>query len=893
MKQKFSSITDTFLDAVKDYPDNLLFQHYHDGWQTIIYREFSKRVNSVASYLISAGLKKGDRIAICSENRPEWCSAYLAVIMAGGVAVPLDAQLGPEEIRNLASDSEAKMIFHSNKTLQNAGAAAEKIMNSGGTKVTLLNFDSQEYGRVINTKPLDAFPTSVRYDLASIIYTSGTTGNPKGVMLTHKNFCSDAEALIEGRIVSHEDSVLSVLPLHHTYAFMCTFLVPVFLGASIIYPASLKGPDLMSAVRDRGVTVVIGVPQLLAIIRNGIMNKLDEQSKPVSFVLLKLLRLSGFMRDKFDINIGRFIFRSVNAAFGERYRFFGSGGARLDPEVMKDLEALGFTVLEGYGLTETSPVVTFNPVEKRKPGSVGKPLPSVEINILTPSDTGEGEIAVKGPMVMEGYYKNPSATADVIRDGWLKTGDIGRIDDEGYLFITGRSKEVIVLNSGKNIYPEDVEKMYMTSPLIKEICVLGVEKHGVAEALHAVIVPDLEYAKKSGISNIQEELKWAINEISGRIPSYMRITGFSMRKESLPRTPLGKLRRFMIKEDMARQGEAEKKAPENKLSEFGDDAAKKIVEALQVFVKEQKKISPEDNLELDIGLDSLSKIELTVALEKEFSLKLPEDFMSGIQTVRELIEKIKEKTVTGAQTGVAGKTGWKEILSVGPFEKDLEAVSLERPESKMIPTFLAHTFLKILFKLFFRLEAKGVENVPSDGNFILAANHSSYLDGPALILALPFSRFRNIYSLGLSDFFAGFLKSRFAKIAHVIPIDSASYLSKALQMSAYVIKNGRSLSVFREGGRSFDGNLMEFKKGVGILAVEMGIPVVPVLVRGALEALPRSAVFPKLSKISVTFGKPLLASEIDFSKKREGVDEYQHFADTLRERVRELKSARK
>jgi long-chain acyl-CoA synthetase len=349
----------------------------------------------------------------------------------------------------------------------------------------------------------------------------------------------------------------------------------------------------------------------------------------------------------------------------------------------------------------------------------------------------------------------------------------------------------------------------------------------------------------------------------------------------------------LIKEDMARPGETEKKAPEAKLPEFGGDAAKKIVEALQQFVKGQKKISPEDNLELDIGLDSLSKIELTVAIEKEFSLKLPEDFMSGIQTVRELVEKIKEQAITGAQAGAAGRTGWEEILSAGPSEKDLEAVSLVRPESRMIPTFLAHTFLKILFKLFFRLEVKGVENVPSDGNFILAANHSSYLDGPALILALPFSRFRNIYSLGLSDFFAGFLKSRFAKIAHVIPIDSASYLSKALQMSAYVIKNGRSLAVFPEGGRSFDGNLMEFKKGVGILAVEMGIPVVPVLVQGALEALPRSAAFPKFKKITVTLGKPLLASEIDFSKKKEGVDDYQYFADTLRERVRELMSATK
>ena len=198
---------------------------------------------------------------------------------------------------------------------------------------------------------------------------------------------------------------------------------------------------------------------------------------------------------------------------------------------MRDLEALGFTVLEGYGLTETSPVLTFNPVSCRKPGSAGKPLPSVEMRILAPSDTGEGEIEVKGLMVMKGYYKNISATDEIIREGWFKTGDIGHIDRDGYLFITGRSKEVIVLASGKNIYPEDVEKLYLASPLLKEICILDNGSQGTAESLHAVIVPDFEYAKQAGISNIQDAIKWEINSISGKIPSYMRVTRYSITKE--------------------------------------------------------------------------------------------------------------------------------------------------------------------------------------------------------------------------------------------------------------------------------------------------------------------------------------------------------------------------
>jgi long-chain acyl-CoA synthetase len=247
---------------------------------------------------------------------------------------------------------------------------------------------------------------------------------------------------------------------------MCTFLVPVFLGASITYPISLKGPDLLAAIKGRGVSILVGVPQLLALFRNSIMKKISGLPRPLPFILLKLHGLARFCREKFNINIGSAIFSSVHKGFGKQFRFFASGGAKLDPSVMKDLEALGFTVLEGYGLTETSPVLTFNPVSRRKPGSAGKPLPSVTIRITDPSDTGEGEIEIKGPMVMKGYYNNEAATAEVLRDGWFRTGDRGRLDKDGYLFITGRSKEVIVLSSGKNIYPEDVEKLYLDTPLI-------------------------------------------------------------------------------------------------------------------------------------------------------------------------------------------------------------------------------------------------------------------------------------------------------------------------------------------------------------------------------------------------------------------------------------------
>jgi len=877
------TIIDLFHKAASTYPDNTALQYYDKDWQIVTYRELAGRVTSLASHLITSGAKKDDRIAVISENRPEWPVAYLAILSAGCIAVPLDAQLGPEEVKTLLLDAGAGIVLHSSKTAGQLEGFTEHFLKSGDRDPLLINFDSAEYRELEKRSLAESLPTCDQNDIASIIYTSGTTGNPKGVVLTHRNFCSDARALIEARIVSHEDNVLAILPLHHTYAFMCTFLVPVFLGASITYPLSMKGPDMVAAIQGRGVSVVIGVPQLLSMIRNGIITRINALPKPLAFLLTRLIVLSGTVRKRLGINLGRLIFRSAHRSFGSRFRFFASGGAKLDPAVMEDLEALGFTVLEGYGLTETSPVVTFNPPEKRKPGSAGKPLPSVLIRIAHPSETGEGEIEIMGPMVMKGYYNKPSATAEVMHDGWFRTGDIGRLDHDGYLFITGRSKEVIVLSSGKNIYPDDVEKMYLSSKLIREICLTGIEHQGITDSLHAVIVPDFEYAKQAAISNLYDAIKWEINALSGRLPSYMRIRGFTLQKDPLPRTPLGKLRRFLIKPGQP-QPEAEKQnisIAEERL--FTDDIGSKVLKAVRDVLKKDQAIQADDNLELDLGLDSLSRIELVVALEAALSLKLPEDFMSDIHTLRELVEKIRHFS-GGPQTAGAEKSGWKEIISAEPEEQ----IMLEEPESVMLQSRILFAVMKLPIKHLFRLEARGVENISASGNFIIAPNHASYLDGFVVVLSLPFSVFRNLYLLGLSNFFAGSLKNWFAKKAHVIPIDSSAYLNRALQTAAYVLRHGRSLCIFPEGGRSSDNTLLEFKKGVGILAVEMGIPVVPVYIKGAFEALPRGAVWPKFRKITVTFGPPLSAKEMDFSKKPADMDNYQYFAYLIREKVKEL-----
>ena len=884
-----NTIHSIFLNTAGKHGGNIAFYYLDRTWKTITYSAFASDSKAIAAHLIKTGINKTDRIAIFSENRHEWCATYLGIVMAGAIAVPIDSQLNPESVRNLLLDSESRRIFFSSKTEANANEAA------AGLDVRKINLDSPDFKEICGFKEKIRYPETSPEDIASIIYTSGTTGIPKGVMLTHRNFSSDADALIKVGVITKSDNVLSLLPLHHTYPFMCTFLVPLFLGAAISYSPSLKGPDITASMRDNGVTILVGVPQLLEMIRNGIMDKFKKLPAPAPLLMKTLLKFSGSLRKKTGINISKAILKPVHNALGNRFRFFASGGARLDPEVMKGLEELGFTVLEGYGLTETSPVVTFNPINKQKPGSTGKPLPSAEIKIIRPADgsvlglMNEGEIAISGPMVMKGYYKNPAATEQTLRDNYFFSGDLGYIDRDGYLFITGRIKDVIVLSSGKNIYPEEVEKEYSKIPLIKEIFVLGLEEKGRIEALHAIIVPDFDYAKKQQTGNIHEALGWDLSRISCKLPPYMRIKGFTLYPEPLPRTPLGKLRRFMMK-DLIKVKSEKLKVKSEDTGLMADETGRNVVECIKPFLKEPMPIQSKDNLELDLGLDSLQRIELVVSLENKFPIKLPETFASDIQTVGEIVEKIKQSTVDSLQSLVSNEQaekGFSHIFSQEPEDEEKKKAGLKQGAIEWLFVSFLAGIIKLIFRIFFRLEIKGIENIPHVP-FIIASNHYSNLDGFAVAAALPLNIYRTLYFQGFQKYFTSRLTAIFARLAHVIPIDPETYLGKALQLSAHVLKSNKALFIFPEGGRSYDGNIMDFKRGIGILALELNVPVVPASIKGSYESLPRGAYLPKFKKITIRFDKPFYPSLLDITGEQAGRDKYQLFADELKERVEKL-----
>lgn len=886
------TIYDLFLKSANERGDNTVAFNYFDRtWKRFTYHEILVNTKGIASHLINIGAKKGDRIAIFAENRPKWCEAYLAIVLFGGIAVPIDAQLGSLEVSNLLIDSQSKFIFYSKKTEANVKKALEVMGVSAARDITTIRMDSGDFQNICKTVDIKYYPPVSSEDVASLIYTSGTTGIPKGVQLTHRNFCSDAHAVITAKIVTSSDHLISVLPLHHTYPFIC-LLISLFLGITTTFTPSLKGPELIQTIREKGITILVGVPQLLELVRNGIFNRIRQLPHFLSKGMMFIIRGCRYLRQKTGINLGKIVFRSVHRSLGKQLRFFASGGAKLNPEVMKDLEALGFTVVEGYGLSETSPVVAFNPLLKRKPGSVGKPLPSVEMKIVDPENgkvlgpMQEGEIALRGPMVMKGYFKNLHETQQVMKDGWFFTGDIGYLDKDGYIFITGRSKEIIVLSSGKNIYPEEVEKRYMMIPHIKELCVMGTEYEGGIESLHAVIVPDFEYAKKAQIGNLLESLKWEINDVSIHLPPYMRIKKYTVYPDPLPRTPLGKLRRFMIS-DLISVKDKELRAKTEDKDLFRDETARKVVECIGKLLKEQVPIQGKDNLELDLGLDSLARIELAVSLENAFSIKLTEAFISEIQTVEELVTKIKEYGYT-EDIKFEKPLSWKDILNTEPSTHDIKKVGLRHTVLEWLIFIIILGLVKIILKICFRLKVEGLENIPQKRPYIIAPNHASYIDGFVVAATLPVNVFKHLYSIGLQKYFRGPLQY-FAKIAHVIPIDRESYLQKAIKMSSFILRNGNSLLIFPEGARSFDGEIMEFKKGVGILSLEYNIPLIPTFINGSFEALARGTVRPHFKGIKIIFGKPFYPSDVDFAKKPGDMDEYQFFVNELRERVKTLK----
>jgi len=538
------TIKDLLKQNSAKFADKLAFQVKRDG-QFVRYThgDVGRYATGLISRLKELGVQKGDRVAILSENRPEWSISYLAVASMGAVVVPLDSMGGEYDIKGIIAHSESKGIIASDKFIEMAGNAPNLKF------VVSLDRDfPQMKDRASSDLGYDVVPD----DLAAIVYTSGTTGVPKGVMLTHNNIISNVLAACSMFDIGPTDSMISVLPLHHTFECTGGFFAPYSVGAGVTTAESLKSSKLLQNMEEVQPTILIGVPALYQLFYDGIRREVDEKGAIFRILFKTLNFISLALRTLFKVNIGRLLFGTVHKKFGGKFRFWVSGGAAIDPDLLKNFDLMGFTIIQGYGLTESSPVITANNLENNRYGSVGRPIPGVCIKLV------DGEVVASGPNIMKGYFKMPDETAKVLKHGWLFTGDIGRLDKDGYLYITGRSKDVIISSSGLNVYPDEIEFELNKIPFIKESCVIGrLLKSGIkkgSEEVFAVVSPNIEYFQKLGLSTeenaVFNAIFEAVEKLNERVPMYKRVSGIEVRYMEFPKTSTRKIKRYAVRKEM-------------------------------------------------------------------------------------------------------------------------------------------------------------------------------------------------------------------------------------------------------------------------------------------------------------------------------------------------------
>lgn len=856
-------VHELFFAACRRYKDKTAVRTLSQaGCNDLTYGQLQVMIRKVAGFLQHQRISKGERCALCLENGPHWPAIYLGMAAAGITCVPLDTASSAQELTAFCAGSKARLIFCS------PGIRREKI--SAGFPCPAIEISDEFFSPLAEAHEL---PPVSPDDIASLLYTSGTTGTPKGVLLSHRNLCSNALAIAQTGLCTARDNMLAILPLYHSYPFMITLLVPLTCGACVTYSMlGIKPRDLSAVMRRSRVSIFAGIPQLYALLHQRIRARI-KLPNTLLWLAIAPLRLR------------------LHRQFGPRLRIFASGGAHLDPRIAGELSRFfGIKMIEGYGLTETSPVDTLNPAHKIKYGSVGKPLPGVKVRIVSPLPSGEGEIAIQGPNVMAGYYPDHDETRRAINDGWFLTGDLGYLDHDGYLFVTGRKKEAIILGSGKTIYPEELEERYAKGPYIKEVFVYPQtqERFGVpTETLHALVIPDLAYLRARNESNIREKVRWELQNTAITLPPYKRILGFTIAKEKLPRTALGKIKRQEALallhgrgEETAAPGQAPSDAERELLTSI---QAVKVLALLTRLTK--RHVTLDSNLELDLGMDSLGRVQFELEMEELFAARFPENAFDGIYTVRDVITRLislSRQTGDGSRPGK--ENAWQTLLEENPSPAILAKIRTDPTFGDKFITVFFQLFFRCLFTLCFFIRVRKRAPLPTSGPLLICANHASYLDGLALFCSLPARLAVNTYFVG----FTAILESppiRWAmKPGRLLPISPDTNSAESLKLIAFLLRHGKTVCVFPEGQRSADGKIYSFKKGVGIMARELRPLFLPVFIR-SYRAWPRQKRLPRLfTPISIKLGKTVTYAELE-SRAPEIEDKYTAIAEALRQEV--------
>lgn len=823
-------------------------------WQTWSYQDLQAEWAALVPALRRSGLAKGRHAIVIGENNPEWVIAYHAVILAGGVTVPVDPNLPAEEITEIARVTKPAVVFCA-PVFSDLFQNLRKEGLFEGPIVALPPGDPTGPSG-LRTFMATASPLANPFDMifspedpAVVLFTSGTTGKSKGAVLVQRNFISAAEFGVPLMGLDHRQRTLAILPLHHVFGFAACIAIELLSGMDIVFVPIVKGPLIMEALNEKHATLLPGVPQMVELFHDNIKRTVRSKG-PVTRALFSLLHfISRVFGPLLGKGFRRALFASVHRSFGGALQLIVSGGSSLRAAPFRAFQEMGFDIVEGYGLTETFGPITICPASDPRQGSVGRVIEGNEVRLHDVDGAGIGEVCFRGDTVFAGYYQNEEETRRVFDDaGWFHTGDLGRMSPDGFITLTGRIKDVIVLDSGKNVYPDEIEEYYLThSEFFEEIGIFGLSR-GVNEVAAAVIVPAREIRRRYPAEEAEGVIRGEISRLGRNLPSYKKISEFRLSYHPLPRTSTRKIQKPLLRifftSNAHKMNPTAQTVSENEITR-GDDFRK-----IALFLNELSKgahggpITPRTLLDIDLQLDSLLKVELLTWLEKEFPFTPPENAMSRLENVGDILALLADSKTRGNTPAPVPPVSAGGPRATSPF---------------LYPIGL--WLIRLTSRLCWDLKTFGQNRVANRGGMIFCSNHESFLDIAWILTCLSGSNRRRTYVLGKAELYRNPVMRFLMAQAHVIAIERDGDVRATLRSAEGQIKAGHNLIIFPEGTRTRTGQLGRFRPGVGELILRTGGLAVPVRVRGGFNLWPAGAFpqffFARKPGASVTFGDAL------------------------------------
>ena len=775
----------------------------------------------VATLLQRRGLNKGDQAILWGPNSPHWVLAFFGCLRAGVVLVPLDLRSAPDYVARVISRTTPKLAFTSRLTPKGE-------IDLGVPEITFEELEATISG----LPPPDPVPID-KDDLVEIMFTSGTTGDPKGVMLTHRNLTANVEGITQYITVARSSRLLSILPLSHMYEQMGGLFMTLYSGASVTYPTSRQPTILSRTMRERKITTMLLVPQALELLMNGIEREVSRQGKERLWE--RLLNIA----ERLPFGLRRHVFRTVHKQFGGKLDLIVSGGAALDRDLGRKWELLGVKVLQGYGATEASPVISNHTMHERRPDSTGRPLPNVQVRI-----SEQGEILVKGENVTPGYYNAPEETAKAFEDGWYKTGDLGYFDEDGFLHIQGRIKDMIVLPSGQNVYPQDIQSILAKHPSVVDAVVVGLPK-GASVEVHAVLI-------LSDPSAARQTVDWTNSQLA----EHQRVRGFTVwPSEDFPRTHTLKVKNQVVIDAVLRGADEPTPSTPQPASTSPGGARDLIHIVAEVSRLQPAEVAEAASLGNDLDLDSLGRVELLSAIEAELGVYLDESQVGPETTVRQLASLVDEGTrhPPVVKFPVWGMRMW----------------------ARMARGFLQQGLVFPLMTLAYGLRVSGRENLSGlTGPVLFASNHHLGLDNPLILKAISRRWRRRLAVAAAAELWQNPVWWVLNPLlGNGFPIAREGPVRPSLENLGRIIDRGWSVLVYPEGVLTVGGPMKPFMQGAGLIAVEGRIPVVPMRLDVTRIGVPSRLPLFRRGRVVIRFGPPLtFASGFDYQEATSAIE---------------------